>query len=151
MSVGIQVVCGGCLFSCLSVSTAQTSCITFFREPLSRSVGCGSSKPLESSRPPCWNGALHFNEWEKNKQKRLCQKGKSSTFMTPLCVHRCFLPVHPPAFAGAHWPQTDGKWLMVDLSARLFGKGDLAWSRVGVSLGRGPTWGLSSAMPSGQP
>ena len=39
---------------------------------------------------------------------------------------------------------------MADLSARLVGKGGLAWSRVGVSLGRGPTWGLSSAMPSGQ-
>lgn len=87
---------------------------------------------------------------KKNKQKRLCQKGKSSAFMTPLCVHRCFLPVHPP-FAGAHGPQTDGKWLMVDLRARLVGKGGLAWSRVGVSLGRGPTWGLASAVPSGQP
>ena len=69
--------------------------------------------------------------------------------MTPLCVHRCFLPGHPP-FAGAHWPQTDGKWLMVELRARLVGKGLLAWSCVGVSLGRGPTWGLASAMPSGQ-
>lgn len=39
---------------------------------------------------------------------------------------------------------------MVELRARLIGKGRLARSLVGVSLGRGPKWGLVSAMPSGQ-
>lgn len=50
--------------------------------------------------------------------------GNSSSFMTspPPCMHRCFLP-GPTPFTGAHWPQTDRKWLAVEQRG------------VGVSLG----------------
>lgn len=49
--------------------------------------------------------------------------GNSSAFMTsPPCMHRCFLP-GPTPFTGAHWPQTDRKWLAVEQRG------------VGVSLG----------------
>lgn len=63
-------------------------------------------------------------------------KGKSSVFIhspsVPLCTQ--MFPLWAPSYTGAHWPQTDGTWLVVEQRAGLIG-GWLAQSSVGVSLG----------------
>ena len=109
--------------------TSNPSMHTLFWEFLLQSGSCGFWKFLESSRPPHWNGALHFNEWKK-RQKKICQRENQVCLFTPLvCTDVSSLPTQ-----GAPWLQTDGKWVMVDQGAGLIG-GRLAQSSVRVSLG----------------